>query len=403
MKASKLDSKPIVRIFVTSDVRVMPDEEGTWWSTHPALSVQFFDKYLAAAENVVLVARQTERDEFHGPVNRLSHERLEICSLGPDDKKRNFLRRGFDMLKAIVGIPLEPSDQMVIRVPEIVSVLAGLRAIAKRTTLISNVVAEPRAISDGLPKAFGVPRFLYNQMCRYIVRHSSGTIYVTRQILQRQLPCPKDIPSISASNVRLEDSDFESLDRDFGPWNTLSPMRVIGVGSMESSGKGYDLLIRAIADLRRGGLNMTLDLVGDGMLRRDLAILAEEQNVGAAVTFHGHISTRAQLNGLLDQCHVFAMPSRNEGLPRAMLEAMARGLCVLGSRVGGIVELAPSECLFAPDDVAALSQCLARIYRQPERATVLSGAGKGIARGLVADAQPGRTTEFLRAISAGEI
>ena len=78
---------------------------------------------------------------------------------------------------------------------------------------------------------------------------------------------------------------------------------------------------------------------------------------------------------------------------------MARGVCVIGSRVGGIVELADSECLFAPDDEKALAECVARLYSDAVHTTALAQAGQARARAVVEQARPERISAFLRSVA----
>ena len=73
----------------------------------------------------------------------------------------------------------------------------------------------------------------------------------------------------------------------------------------------------------------------------------------------------------LDQADVFVLASRTEGLPSAMIEAMARGLACVGTRVGGIPELLPAEASVPPNDPSALADALARAAADPEHRSAM--------------------------------
>ncbi|MGN6301447.1 MAG: glycosyltransferase [Angustibacter sp.] len=379
---------------VASDVRLKYVPGEGWWATHPSLSLAALDRYLALGQPVVLVARRCSPEA--GGVHLLQHERLTVFDVGADDKASGLARRTIDLGRRAARLPIRRGDLVVMRVPEVASLAVGFVALLRRATLVSNVVAEPDAIASHLPHLAGIPRRVYIAMARLLVRRSAGTVFVTERVLQEQLPPRPGSPTMTASNVRLEPREFVDEVPAAVARDAATPLRIVAVGSMETNGKGFDVLVRALRLLREQGLNVELDLVGDGARRRDLESLARDEQVERATTFHGHVSGRPELLKVLDSCDVLAMPSRNEGLPRAMIEAMARGLCVVGSRVGGIVELAEPECLFPPDDPTALAECLGRLYASPQRLAELAAAGRARAEVIADHARPERFTSFLR-------
>lgn len=102
----------------------------------------------------------------------------------------------------------------------------------------------------------------------------------------------------------------------------------------------------------------TLTLAGDGeveLARRRITELHVEQTVEVCEWL-----SQAAVEKLLDDSHVLVLPSRNEGQPMAVLEAMARGLCIVASDVGGLAEMIGNGCgiVVDPDDVAGLTDAL---------------------------------------------
>jgi len=67
----------------------------------------------------------------------------------------------------------------------------------------------------------------------------------------------------------------------------------------------------------------------------------------------------------LDQLDVYLQPSYQEGLPRATIEALNRGLLVIGSTAGGIPELLPAERMHTPGDAESLATCISRLAKVP--------------------------------------
>jgi glycosyltransferase involved in cell wall biosynthesis len=86
----------------------------------------------------------------------------------------------------------------------------------------------------------------------------------------------------------------------------------------------------------------------------------------------GELSAGEEVRAQLDQADLFILPSRQEGLPRAMVESMARALPCIGSRVGGIPELLASDDLVPPGDVMALAEKIREVLTDPQRLAAMS-------------------------------
>ena len=122
------------------------------------------------------------------------------------------------------------------------------------------------------------------------------------------------------------------------------------VGSFEQMYKAPDVLLDAFCRCISLGLDLQLVLVGDGRHRQSLKSRARRFNLGDRIQFLGWLPAGEAVRHELDRADVFVLPSRVEGLPRAMVEAMARGLPCIGSRVGGIPELLHPEDMVPPGD-----------------------------------------------------
>jgi glycosyltransferase involved in cell wall biosynthesis len=95
--------------------------------------------------------------------------------------------------------------------------------------------------------------------------------------------------------------------------------------------------------------------------------LASRLDVSSRVKFAGHAASPEAVGAYLDSADLFVLPSRVEGLPRALIEAMARGLPCIGSRVGGVPELLPDEDLVDPGSVGQLVAKIIEMTSSPER------------------------------------
>ena len=149
---------------------------------------------------------------------------------------------------------------------------------------------------------------------------------------------------------------------DFG---AIAPARdgadVVFIGELRRL-KGVDVLLEAIAAAtRRLGRPVTARIVGEGPERGRLESASRTLGLAAAVTFLGAMPALAALR----QGRVMVIPSRAESFPYVMLEAMAAGMPLIASDVGGIAEAVEPQALVAPGDSAALAEALVNILVDP--------------------------------------
>jgi colanic acid/amylovoran biosynthesis glycosyltransferase len=129
--------------------------------------------------------------------------------------------------------------------------------------------------------------------------------------------------------------DGDHLDPDTSPIPHAG--KLVSVGRL-SEQKGQLLLVEALGQLRRQGLRVELDFVGDGELRSQLERAIAEQGLSDSVKIIGWADGET-VRHILDACSAFVLPSFAEGLPVVIMEAMARGRPVLSTYVAGIPEL----------------------------------------------------------------
>jgi glycosyltransferase involved in cell wall biosynthesis len=139
--------------------------------------------------------------------------------------------------------------------------------------------------------------------------------------------------------------------------------------------KGHHILIEALARLRAAHPAVHVVLVGTGDRRGALQALAERHAVAERVHFLGH---RHDIPDCLASMDVFVLPSLNEGMGRALVEAMAAGRPVIASRVGGIPAVITHQktgLLVPVGDAPALAAAIASLLASPHRMKDLAAAG----------------------------
>ncbi|MEQ1729706.1 MAG: glycosyltransferase [Vicinamibacterales bacterium] len=143
-------------------------------------------------------------------------------------------------------------------------------------------------------------------------------------------------------------------------------------------GKGHDTLVDAAALVLSRFPDARFELIGGGTERAALEARAAERGVAHAVAFLGHIE---DVPARLAQAAVFTLPSESEAFPNAVLEAMACGLPVVASAVGGIREVVQhgeTGFLVSPRDPQALADRICGLFTQPTMATAWGARGRAI-------------------------
>ncbi len=151
---------------------------------------------------------------------------------------------------------------------------------------------------------------------------------------------------------------------------------VIGTVGRLNEVKRQDLLLRGFARIAAAWPQARLLLVGDGPERPHLQALAQTLDLAGRISFAGY---QTQTEHFLAAMDVFALSSRHEGLPLALLEAWSAGLPVVSSSVGGIPQVVRhghNGLLFDNGDEAGLAALLAHLLDDPAAAANLAAAGR---------------------------
>ncbi|MCB2223816.1 MAG: glycosyltransferase [Actinobacteria bacterium] len=139
--------------------------------------------------------------------------------------------------------------------------------------------------------------------------------------------------------------------------------------------KGIDRMLRALPRIAARHPGVRYLVVGDGPARPDLEAEAAAHGVAERVTFAGN---RADVEAMLAAADVFVLPSLTEALPTVIAEAMAAGLPVVATDVGGTSEMVgpATGALVPPDDPAALADAVTAVLDDPARAAAMGDAGR---------------------------
>ena len=142
--------------------------------------------------------------------------------------------------------------------------------------------------------------------------------------------------------------------------------------------KGVQYLIKSVAELKKQYSDINLTIIGDGDYKKDLQDLIKKKNLQDRCFFKGSVDQSEIINEM-ENSLVLVLPSLTEGLPRVIIEAMACGLPVIGTKVGGIPELiADNEngFLISPKNSDELEEKIKYFLENKEKAMSMGGLGK---------------------------
>jgi glycosyltransferase involved in cell wall biosynthesis len=249
-------------------------------------------------------------------------------------------------------------------------------AVVHTTGLPSNIFALPAALFARVPVRVASRRELTLGRSRREIAYQRAA-YACANLIVANCRAAADrlrAEHVPAKRIRIIHNGVE---RQAPPpaARPARPRRVAVVANLRPE-KGHDVLLRAAASIVELFPDAHFEVVGDGPEMPALRALADDLQVAHAVTFSGH---REDVAARLDAADIFVLPSRSEAFPNALLEAMAAGLPVVASSVGGVLEVVDhgrNGLLVPPDDHLALASMLKWLMSAPNIAGRLGAAAR---------------------------
>lgn len=234
-----------------------------------------------------------------------------------------------------------------------------------------------------------------------IVKNSFAVTYVTKFFLQKRYPTKSEI-TINASNVQLpkvtldvKEKHIESLNRKMENF----VLRLGIIGNLTVKYKGFDVAFKALQKLKEHmpEIKFQFLLVGGGD-QKYVKSLIEKFGLLSECIIVGRLEAGNEVFQFLDSLDLYIHPSKQEGLPRSVIEAMSRATPVLASSVAGIPELIDNKFLHKPGDFNKLFNDLRDILSDSKLRVSMASSNFEKSKDYVQDILESRRKEFFSKI-----
>lgn len=227
--------------------------------------------------------------------------------------------------------------------PSLLGCIFATSALLRRRPQIEFVRGNKLQI---LPQAFGFPKgwFYYGSTWLFeswmdIIRRLGQVITFTQGSELSEQYEKRNRGSVFSMMMMVSANALRPVDEIEAAAASESSSPVILYVGRLSAEKGVDNLLKAVSILARDNRQFTLRVVGSGQEEANLRKLASNLGIDSSIEWAGRVSHGPELFKEFDSATIFVLPSLSEGSPAAIAEAMARGIPVVASRVGGIPDL----------------------------------------------------------------
>lgn len=332
----------------TFDGPLYKDKNGIYCNT--TITNEMLERYFCVVDKLYLLIRTFSIEQSYEDVhmtkldldNRI--EVIEVPNLNTPIQYLNKQKHNKKFRKII-----SKCDMIFLRIPSIISdIVANICKQIDKPYLVEVGGCSWDSYSNhSLLGKLIAPIMFFNQ--KRTVKNAQFATYVTEKWLQNRYPAL--CPQIIASNVYLRDFDERIIHTRIMRYekSSYAPKKIGTIASVDVRYKGQEYVIRALHKLKLMGYRIDYELVGAGV-GNYLKDLAKKLGVEDQVHFLG-LKEHSEIWDWLDQIDIYAQPSKQEGLPRSVIEAMNRGCICIGSTTAGIPELLDSKYVFKNGNV----------------------------------------------------
>ena len=308
-------------------------KDGSYFYSTGGLSNEVLTRYADIFGRVNVMARVIPKKEGDIKLSKITNSNVKIVKAGYTGKE-----------KFVLEEYIRESDAVIVRLPSFIGNKAIYYAKKYRKPYLIEVVGCAwDSMWNHSIKGKLIAPYMYYSTKRYI-KEANYVLYVTSEFLQNRYPT--DGINVDCSDVVLNAHSEIVLKKRIEHIKSHNDKYIIGtIAAVDVRYKGQEYIIKTLGELKKQGINKyEYHLVGGGD-KSYLQSIAKQNDVLEQVKFLGTIS-HDKVFEWLDNIDIYAQPSKVEGLPRALVEAMSRAVPCLATNIGGMTELLNNEFLF---------------------------------------------------------
>ncbi|MFC4025132.1 glycosyltransferase family 4 protein [Oceanobacillus longus] len=362
-----------MKLLVAADSLFLRTSDGKYWCK-TIYGYNFWSRYLSVFEEIVIVSRTKPADskEVLGYL-RVDGQNINVVELPYMRGMKQYIKHYFTFIRAVKKA-VKNAECALIRLPSVSAFMVLKYFKLKGKPYALEVVADPfDAYASNK-----IAQYYYTKKLKEATLQANGVSYVTSNYLQERYPSTARISNYKEDNffesyystIDLKE-DFFSQPRAYDIGN--SPFKIVHTAnSINTDNKGHATILNIVKKLRDQNFNIEVTFIGDGSKKAYYQQLSRQLDIDEYVNFTGLLSSPQEVREELLNGDIFVFPTKAEGLPRAVIEAMAVGLPCLSTPVNGIPELLKDEYLFDPLDVNSFSNKIIELINNPKELEKMS-------------------------------
>ncbi|GHU79597.1 hypothetical protein AGMMS49992_31750 [Clostridia bacterium] len=346
-----------MKLTYVCDTKLKRDMDGRYY-TNGSYNCDVWRRYIEISSNLTVVAFLEETELNKTDAKSLFNTIPDGISIKTVPQRKtifNYINIVlYFHLKEIILSEITNADAVIIRVPGNNGfIAASICRKLKKPYLIEVIGCSWDSLwNHSIRGKILAPRAYFLQ--RIAVSKSLYTLYVSNHFLQKRYPTKGKM--VACSDVIIEEQhDEQKISMLYNNKFVLGT-----AASLDVAYKGQQYVMRAVKKMKEKGVPVQYELAGIGKGTR-LRKLAESLGIEDSIIFKGSIP-HANMGLWYQSLSVYVQMSLQEGMPRAVLEAMSFGKAVVGSNAGGIPELIDGSCVLKKKDVSTLTSKLIYLY-----------------------------------------